>query len=95
MTTAAHPKLAVSNEFSMKIDPKSKKAFLRWVSKGDERYQALVQYALKSLLPTFEDAGIEWVETTPDGYKVSHFILTLEHRKNNGTYCATFKFNNR
>ena len=51
------------------LSKKSKKAFLRWCAKGDEDYQSAVSYALETLLPIIVEAGFEWVDKTPDGYK--------------------------
>ena len=61
------------------LSKKSKKAFLRWCAKGDEDYQSAVSYALETLLPIIVEAGFEWVDKTPDGYKVPNFMLSLIH----------------
>ena len=66
------------------ISKKSKRAFLRWCAKGDVNYQGAISYALETLLPIIEEAGFEWVEKSPDGFKTPSFMIDLERRKPTG-----------
>ena len=75
------------------IHKKSKKAFLRWCAKGDEEYQNAISYALDSLLPMAEQAGFEWIDKTPDGYKNPYFYVEMSRFTEHGYECVSFNFN--
>lgn len=75
------------------ISKKSKKAFLRWCSKGDAEYQNAVSYALEALIPMIEEAGFEWMDKTPDGYKNPSFVIDMVRSTERGYECISFNFN--
>ncbi len=57
---------------------KKKRAFLRWLSRGEKSDEELILYALDVMLPPLEDAGFEWVEIEHDGGKPLANSVTLE-----------------
>jgi len=75
-----------------KASIKSKKAFLRWCSKGDESYQRVVEYALDAILPILDKADFEWVEKSPDGYKTPHFMIDFERKTERGIEIVGLNF---
>jgi len=74
------------------VNKKSKKAFLRWSAKGDDDFQLIAAYAVNLLVPVMEKAGFKWVETSPDGFKTSHFMIDMERRTESGIECVTYNF---
>ena len=52
-----------------------------------------MSYALESLLPIAEQAGFEWVDKSPNGYKNPSFYVEMSRSTELGYECISLNFN--